>query len=341
MNFLVQFGVGLIFNAISSAQAAGQQREMQEQMDEANAQSQAEMQEMNETLASQMYPGGDPFAPPGAEQPQLALMNQAPPFPEQAAQNLQQMQAQHSEQMQSLSDQFLQNATALKQQFLEENHLATQEPDPQQPDAPPQLTLDDDGKPQVVPGKEQPPQKEAREAYEDDKKTTLTAKHSDQTQQFMADEKSNIQQFVAQNKPDLANPAVQQQLHNMLMESQKRALNLTTEQEREMLKHDAYTPEMETNVDNYIDNKSRLRDEQARKEEDSEDAAALYQHQQDLAMVLQQKKDELNESAMQSSFLKGPPRFGGNGNGSAPVDVANVLPPYLSQALYGMGIYQV
>ncbi len=176
---------------------------------------------------------------------------------------------------------------------------------------------------------------------EDDKKTTLTAKHSDQTQQFMADEKSNIQQFVAQNKPDLANPAVQQQLHNMLMESQKRALNLTTEQEREMLKHDAYTPEMETNVDNYIDNKSRLRDEQARKEEDSEDAAALYQHQQDLAMVLQQKKDELNESAMQSSFLKGPPRFGGNGNGSGTVDVANVLPPYLSQALYGMGIYQV
>jgi hypothetical protein len=350
MNMLVQFGVGLIFHAIQDHQAQAQAQQLSQQNTEwaeGLRKQMGQATDMADANGMDPFANADAFANPDMEgtaafnQPGVG-MQQAPEFPQQAADNLQDMQMQHAQQLQTLSDQFLQTSTALKSNFLNDNHLATTTPTAtaQEPNPEPQVALDDNHQPVVQKGPENAVQQQARETFEDQSQNTLSAQHSDQTQQFVQDQKQNVQQFLADNKPDLSNPAIQQQLHNMLGGMQKKAWQLQTDQEREMLKHDAYTPEMQTNVDNYVNQKSTLVQQQNQEQEDSPDAQVLYQHQQDLGAMLQQKRDQLQESQQESSFLTGPPRFN-SAPDEGPADVAKVLPPYLSDALYGMGIYQV
>ncbi|MHB2015498.1 MAG: hypothetical protein ACYCW6_00980 [Candidatus Xenobia bacterium] len=321
MNLLVQFGIGLLTQAVAAQQTRQFQNQMAQNTQQFTAQYEPQFDAQQKELAAYTYGS------------RYQLDDEAPPFPEEAANRLAMMQTNNSQQMESLSNAFLDKYAAMKDETLADNHLDTGDG----PDGQPQVALNQQGQPTLSPGKETPQQATARQTYEDSTKSQLADKHGEQNKQFVQDQKEKVMTFLDQNKTDLNNPAVQSQLHQLLTDTHKKALKLTADQERETLKADAYTPEMAAAVDQHCNARQQMQEEHSQMEENSDEATQLYNHQQDLAELLRQRKDEANQAAQEEMFLKGPPSFAADQK----TDVGKVLPPYLADALNGLGIYEI
>lgn len=327
MMFLGQMGLGMLANLVGASNLNGGNNAArnQEAMDDLRA-------EMNEAVESPY----DPTHSTSTKGMLSQLGLNAPPFPDKAAQGLAQMQQNNYQARQEFMGNADKEMQEMKDNFFSFNHLETEE-NPETGEH--QVALSDDGKPQVADGGETPDQKTARTTYEDSKNDQLADSHQQQQDQFNQQERDNIQQFLQNNKPDLGNPAVQAELQRTLLQSQKKALNLSRDQQGELIKANLYTPEQNELADAQLGQLRQMEDEHAQMEDNSPEAGELYQHQQDLADLLRQKRDEAQQASLEEAFLKGPPRF--SASSDKEIDVAEVLPPYLSHALYNMGIYSV
>lgn len=330
MMFIAQMGLGLLANLVSHS--GNPMNNPQNQKAYANLKN-----SLNTAAHNSMQQVNHPWDQKTAFQP---FEVEAPPFPDEAAQKLSQMQQDNASERTSFMDQTKDTLQDMKDGFFAFNHLETKEEATPEGEVKQQVALDDQGKPQVKPGPETAEQKTVREEFETTKKEALEDKHETQRDTLVKEERENTQTFLQNNKPDLGNPAVQAELQKMIMLSHKKALNLTRQQQEETLKADLYAPEQLEVADAKLDDLRGMEERHAKMEDDSPEAQELFNHQQDLAELLRQKRDEAQRTKLEEAFLKGPPRFSPLAN-TKEVDVADVLPPYLSNALYNMGIYSV
>lgn len=257
-----------------------------------------------------------------------------PPFPQQSFDNLQQMQQQHGQQRQAFTDQLKQQVAQAKEQFFAENHYETADG----PDGKPKVQVGEDGQPQVRQGAENPTQKVAREEYEGGKRQQLADQQTTQKDAFLNKERQDVQRFLADNQNNLANPQVQAELTRMVVGTQKRAFGLQQQHEDERWKVDL--PPHEETVAMVDDNLAQLRQmekDHAKAEEQSQDMQSIMDHEQKVAALLGEQKMVAQQQKAEEAFLKDPRQaFAAL---QAPPDFAEVLPSYLTNALYNMGIY--
>ena len=77
-------------------------------------------------------------------------------------------------------------------------------------------------------------------------------------------------------------------------------------------------------------------------EEESPDAKELMNHDQKVAAILGEKRDEARQDKKQESFLMDPRKMAQRANSdNAPRDVGDSLPGYLTSSMYELGIYAV
>jgi hypothetical protein len=270
-------------------------------------------------------------------QPRFAWDFEPPPFPEQNFQNLQKLQQEHYQQRQAFTENLQQQLAQMKEEFFAENHYQTKPG----PDGKPQVALNDQGKPIIEKGPENAEQRVAREQFESARKQELGDRQAAQKDSFLKQEKQNIQQFLAQNHNNLADPSVQAQLQQMVAATQKRALGLQNKHEDERWKVDLPTEEMVAFVDGQMDQFRQMQEEQAAREEASPDMRALMEHQQQVAAILAEQKDIARRQQEDDSFLLDPRKRMAALQQPREVDLGRVLPGYLANSLYNMGIYDV
>jgi len=321
MMIFAQLGLGLLANLVSSGANRSNNEAAQRQL----------QQTLNETNQAAMR---DVFGP---QQNPVGLEDEAPPFPNDAADRLNQKQQTNADQRQTFLQETKSELEEFKTGFFEDHHLETEK----SPDGKERVALNQEtGRPTVQAGKENPEQKVARESFERTGKETLKQEQTTQRETLVRDEKQQLTTFLQNHKPDLGNPAVQSELQKMIMLSHKKALALSRKQEEEDLKFDLYSSEQVAHADGKIAKLRQMEERHAAEEDSSPEAGELLNHQQDLAELLRQKREEAKQVALEESFLRGKPRFE-TLSGDNEVDLATVLPPYLSNALYNMGIYSV
>jgi hypothetical protein len=325
-----QIGLGLLSNMLQG----GANRPNAAQTQEAMAHLRNTMSESSQLALRQAE---DPFGE-GSQYPLQNLEGEAPPFPDKAADRLSQRQQANAQERSTFWSETKHNLDDLKTGFFEDHHLRT-EPEP---DGKEKVALDQQGKPQVQQGKETPQQRVARESFETQRKNETQGRHETERETFVQDEKQIVATFLQNHKPDLGNPAVQSELQKMIMLSHKKALGLTRKQEEESLKLDIYDENSMAVADKKLGDLREMEDRHAKDEDNSPEAGELFQHQQDLGELLRQKREDAKQVALEEQVLKGPPRFDQASQGrEGDTDVASVLPPYLSNALYEMEIYTV
>ena len=330
MMFIAQMGLGVLANLVSQAANSGVNQQGQEFLTNFR-------KSLDETNRAVLRHEDNPFDQKTAFQ-QFDV--EAPPVPEQAAARLGQMQQEHAEERTAFMNDTKDTLQDMKDGFFAFNHLETNEEKGSDGQAHLQVARNEQGQPQVKSGPETQQQRVAREEFETDTRSKLEEKHETQRETLVKEERENVQTFLAQNKPDLGNPAVQGELQKMIMLSHKKAQAMGRQQEEEMLKSDLYSKDQMEVADAKLGQKRQMEERQAEEEDNSPEAQELLGHQQDLAELLRQKRDEVQREKLEQAFLNGPPRFGAQPPDKE-VDVAEVLPPYLSNALYNMGIYSV
>lgn len=319
MMIFAQLGLGLLANLVASANKPNY-----------DAQQQQLQQTLNDTNQAALR---DVFGPPRNP---VELDDEAPPFPNDAADRLNDRQQKNADVRQTFLDDTRSELEEMKTGFFEDHHLETE----QTPEGKERVALGEDGRPKPQPGKETPPQRVARETFERTGKEQLKQEHTTQRESFVKEERQQLTTFLQNHKPDLANPAVQSELQKMIMLSHKKAHGMQRKQEEEDLKFDLYSPEQVAHAEKKIGDLRQMEERHAAEEDSSPEAQELMNHQQDLAELLRQKREEARQTAMEEAFLKGKPKFP-TLSGDDEVDLATVLPPYLSNALYNMGIYEV
>ncbi|NDD28198.1 MAG: hypothetical protein EB084_08025 [Proteobacteria bacterium] len=330
MMFIAQMGLGILANMVSQAAAGGMNQQQNQQM----------MSNLRQTLNEGAHAAVHQSQHPWDQRSTFQQFEvEAPPFPDEAAQRLGQMQQDHAAERMGFMDETKDSLRDMKDGFFGFNHLETTEEKPAEGPPRQAVALDSQGKPQVKPGPETKAQRVAREEFETTSKAKLEEKHESQRETLVKSERENVQAFLENNKADLGNPAVQGELQKMIMLSHKKAQAMGRQQEEEMLKSDLYSPEQLEVADAKLGQMRSMEERHAELEDNSPEAQELLGHQQDLAELLRQKRDEAKQAKLEEAFLKGPPRF--TPPSEKAVDVAEVLPPYLSNALYNLGIYSV
>lgn len=257
-----------------------------------------------------------------------------PPFPQRNYESLQQMQQGHLQQRQAFTDGMKQSIAQMKEQFFADNHYETQ----QGPNGKPQVLTDEKGQPVVAKGPESPEGKVAREEFDAGRRQQLVEKQDTQKDTFLNKEKQDTQQYLADNSSNLQNPQVQAELTRMVLSTQKRAFGLQQQHEDERWKVDLPpSEEIAAAVEGDLAKLRQMEQDQARQEEQSPDMLALMQHEQDVAVLLGEQKQLAQQQKSQDNFLMDPRRMVATRPASQ--DLGEVLPSYLSSALYNMGIY--
>lgn len=259
-----------------------------------------------------------------------------PPFPQKNYESLQQMQQANQQQRSAFTDGMKQQIGQMKDQFFAENHYETQPG----PNGKPQVLTGENGQPVVAKGPETADGKVAREEFDAGRRQQLVEKQDAQKDTFLNKEKQETQQFLADNSNNLQNPQVQAELTRLVLNTQKRAFGLQQQHEDERWKVDLPpSEEIAMAVDGDLARLRQMEQEQARQEEQSPDMLALMQHEQDVSLLLGEQKQLAQQQKSEDNFLMDPRRM----VAVKPVaqDLGEVLPSYLSSALYNMGIYSV
>lgn len=260
-----------------------------------------------------------------------------PPYPESAHQNLQRMQEEHQQQRNQLGANLKQQVDDMKQEFFANNHYEIKPG----PDGKPEVALNEQGQPNVQKGPEQPEHREARESFEGNKRNALAQRQSTEKDQFLTDQRQNVQNFLQANAAALDNPAVQAQLQQLIVTTQKKAFQLQQNHEDERWKDDLPPDsEIAATVEGGLAQMRNLEQQQAQTEENSPDMKDMMDHEQSLAAMLTEQKELARSQKEDTSFLQDPRKMMASSNQVNP-DFSQVLPSYLTNALYNMEIYEI
>lgn len=326
--FWAALGVGMLINTVGGMIGGGPSRgDMQRMHDQSMRSLRNTLNDTSNTIASRREP---------QTQSRFSFDFEPPPFPQQNYEGLQQLQQGHAQERQAFTDQMKQNLAQMKDQFFAENHYETQPG----PDGKPQVMTGEDGQPLVAKGPENPDQKVAREDFDASRRQQLGEKQDVQKDTFLNKEKQDIQKFLAHNQDNLSNPQVQAELTRMVVSTQKRAFGMQQQHEDERWKADLPpSEEIAAAVDGDLAKLRQMEKEQARNEEQSPDMRALLQHEQDVAILLSEQKEVAQKQKSDESWLMDPRKA--MAATKAPVDLGEVLPSYLTNALFNMDIYTV
>lgn len=320
-------GVGMLFNAIKGNQQAAQMREMQQAQ---QAQNQAMLKSMQ---AQQRAMNESPFAS------MLQIQTGLPDYPEQSFANLQNMQSQHMDARQTFVQSLDQELQQAKTAFFEEKHYDTK----LGADGKREVATREDGKPVVKQGPETPETKLPRLAFEGQKKSELQDLHNQQKDSFLAKERESFKEFLAQNREQLGNPYVQGELQRMVVNTRKKSLELQQSQEDDRFRVDMPpSEEIAAKIDNGMKKLHDLDRQHVEAEENSEDAKELMEHDQQVAAILYEEKQKAQQEKNDGDFLLDPRKMmAAAQQRNQPRDVGQVLPSYLTNAMYDLGIYSV
>jgi len=248
-----------------------------------------------------------------------------PDFPEEAAEQFEQLQNRHEGERTAFLQQFKQELSEKKEEFFAKNHYETKKT----PEGKEEVVLHD-GKPKVEKGPENAAQRVARQAYEMALKSEMFKAHNEEKQQFVKEQKQQLMTFLEDNKFQLTSQGVQNELAKLIMEGQKKALKLQDDHEEEYYKLDLPTNEMKQLVDERMGQYKQMKQQQAWTEENSPQARKLAQYQLDLVALLDAKRAEVRDEKRKELFLldkkhmmEGPPKQ----------DLVTVLPMNMVAAL--------
>lgn len=320
-------GVGMLFNALQQNKQAAQQREMTQALQAENQRMMASMQEsqasMNDCSFAQM----------------AQIQTGLPDYPEENFSNLADMQSGHADARQAFTEQLDSDLQQAKTAFFDENHYDTK----LGADGKHEVACGEDGKPLVKQGKESPENKVARLGFESEKKADLQDKQATAKEQFIQKERENFKEFLAMNREQLGNPYVQGELQKMVVASRKKSLDLQQGQEDERWRVDMPpSEEIAAKIDGGLKQLHDMDQKHLQAEEESPDAQALIEHDQKVAAVLYDHKQRAQQERAEDNFSMDPRKMMAVAQQrSKPKDVGEVLPSYLTNALYEMNIYSV
>ncbi len=262
------------------------------------------------------------------------LDRKAPAFPESAFARLSSMMSSNQQLRDGASQQLSRQLSDMKEKFFESYSYKTE----QGADGKPKLVYDAQGRPTLMNGKEQFQQRIARQEHEATTKQAYSDYHSSVKESFLNGEKHQVQSFLQAHRHELGNPAVQQELQKMLAESEKKGLKLKRELDDQMWELDLPSEEMRDVAKKEAKKLRQMEDEHKKMEDSSAEAHELIMYQEEMNALAIEEKQKLQFSEKDEAFLQGansmlkPP---------APPSLAELLPPYLVNSLYSMGIYAI
>lgn len=326
--FWAAIGVGMLINTVGGMVGGGPSRASMQRTHEQSMRSLREtLNDTSKLITSRQQP---------QVQSRFSFDFEPPPFPQKNFENLQQMQQGHAAQRQAQTDAMKNQVAQMKDRFFAENHYETAEG----PDGKQHVQTDQEGRPQVAKGPETPQQKLVREEFDAGRRQQLSERQDVQKDAFLGKEKQDVQKFLAQHQDNLTSPQVQAELTRMMLDTQKRAFGLQQQHEDERWKVDLPpSEEMALAIEADLAELRQMEREQAAREEQSPDMLALMQHEQDVAILLGEQKQVAQRQRLEENFLMDPRKA--MASASPPVDFGEVLPSYLSNSLYNMGIYTV
>jgi hypothetical protein len=320
MSFLAIMGVNLAFNLIGKL--------FQPKMPKYDM---SYLTNMQQNLAKQSAQMQKMWEMP-AESKRFAFNFDVPDAPESAAQKFAELIEGHENERAAYLNKFQQQKTEMKEEFFAKNHYKTEADSKGE-----QKVALRDGKPFVEDGKENAIHRTARQNYEVTTKAEMFAKHADEKQTLVQEQKQHLLTFLDANKFQLANPAVQDELSKMLVDSQKKALKMQEGHEEEFHKIDLPTAEMVAVVDQNLQEYRELEQKHQEIENNSYEAKQLADYQQDLVALLDAKRAEAREQQKSEMFLMDPRKF--MKGETKPPDIASVLPMNLTVALDAFDIH--
>lgn len=321
-------GIGMLFNAI---QGAGQRNQMNEMMQAQQAENAKMMKSMQSQQAAMQETSFTNM---------LQIQTGLPEYPEENFNNLQEMQMGHLDARQAFTDQLSNDLQSAKTAFFETNHYDTK----LGADGRHEVAQNEEGKPNVKDGKENGDQKLARMTFEGQKKAELTDKHTAQKETFISKERENFKEFLAMNRDQLQNPAIQGELQRLVVNTKKKSLELQQNQEDERWRVDMPpSEEIAMRLDTGLKQLRQLDQKHLQAEEDSPDAKALAEHDQQVAAILYDKRrDAQQEKNNDNEFMMDPRKMMAVAQQRRqPKDVGEALPSYLTNAMYELGVYTV
>lgn len=322
-------GVGMLFNAIQGNAQAAQAREMQ-QSQQAETQKmlksmQAQQASMNETPFSQM----------------MEIQTGLPEYPDENFNNLHNMQMGHVDARTAFAEQLDSDLQSAKTAFFEGNHYETQ----LGADGRPRVATDENGQPKVKLGAENQESKLARATFESERKAETQDRHLAQKEQFLNKERENFKEFLAMNREQMHNPYVHGELQKMVVASRKKSLDLQQKQEDEMWRVDMPpSEEIAAKLDSGLKQLHQMDQQHLKAEEESPDAKALAEHDQQVAAILYDHKQRAQQEKANSEadFMMDPRKMmAAAQTRKQPKDIGQSLPSYLTNAMYELGVYSV
>lgn len=325
--FWAVLGIGMLINTLSGGMGGPSRAQAQRQFEASMRSLRATLEESNQAVL-QRYE---------AKVPTYQWEFEPPPYPQKNYANLQRLQQHHLEMRQGFRQQLRHQVDQAKTRFFAENHYETR---PQGPDQEPRVLVGKDGRPVVKKGPETPQQQVARQEFERARRRETEERQVQQKDRFLQQQQQNVRQFLTAHQAILGDPNVQAQLQRMLTETHRKALDLERRHEEERWKVDLPpSEEIVAVVDQGLAELRQLEEDQALIEEQSPDMRALMEHEQKIAQLLSEQKQVARQRRQEEAFLQDP-RQALAAAREAP-DFAEVLPAYLTNALYNMGIYSV
>jgi hypothetical protein len=323
-------GVGLLIQTIQGVVANQQANQMRAQHD---AQLANMMRQSANTAQTQNLQKKEP------SKTHNFIHFDAPEFPEQNFKNLQEAQLGQAQKRNDTVQNLQQDLQKMKSEFLADHHYETEKA----PDGKTKVTTDADGQPVVKKGPENNDSRLARLDFESTKKSALQEQHRDKHESFVSGEKQKFTEFLTQNRDHLNNPAIHGELQRMVVDSKKKALQLQQNQEDERWRVDMPPSEkIAHRLGQGINDLHTMDKEHMKFEEESPDAKELMNHDQKVAAILGEKRDEARQDKKEESFLMDPRKMAQRANSDhAPRDVGDSLPGYLTSSMYELGIYAV
>ncbi|MCQ2736141.1 MAG: hypothetical protein MJ234_02860 [bacterium] len=267
------------------------------------------------------------------ENSSAASTRKAPEYPEAAFERLNNMMQNNKQTRNEASQRLNRQLSDMKEQFFENYSYKTEKGE----DGKPRVKTDEQGRPQLQNGKETFEQRVARQQFEASTQKSSSQYFANVKENFLANEKQQVMQFLQNHRNELANPAVQQELQQMLTESEKKALKLKRDIDAQMLEMDLPTEDMRKHARTEKKKLDKMEDDHKQMEDSSAEAHELIMYQEEMNVYAMEEKKKLQFAEKDESFLQNPNEF----LKPHEAKLSDLLPPYLVTSLYNMGIYAI
>jgi len=310
MGALVQLGVGLLSNIFGGIQ----QRSAMEQFKTMQAQNSQMMSPQNFNQMAQTY-----------EQPDTmpVLDFQAPSYPQKDVSGLQSMQLNQLAERENFSNSLKSELNEMTSDYFKDNHYETNDG---------KVVLDSEKKPLVKTGSETASDTTARLKYEQGIKNDLTSQYQDAKDKLLGAERQKILTYLNSNKDALNNPSTQSEIQKMIVDTQKKSIKLARENDKACLLAELPTQKMMDFADEKLNQLYDMQDRHIQEQKDSKEGKAVEKYQDELASAYAKKREEIKEISFEQELLQGR-RY------DKDIDLAEVLPPQLTQSLAQLDIH--